>query len=851
MSRSRRNTLFAAALLFFVLPGLSHVRPGVAPVSAARSPALLVPPGDVGPPAPSSLPDDDDGIDLARRPPATAPRARWTELAPPARAEHAAIFDERHRRLVLFGGWLGGSAMRNDVWVLALEGRSRWERIEPEGAGPSARMGAAAVYDRHRDRMLVIGGRDAFGARSDVWELALAGRARWRELHPIGEPPPGRCHHTATLDPEHDRVIVFGGSVGELPDGLEDLWQLTLGRVAMWLPLSPAGARPVGRSSHVAVYAPDLHGILVYGGNARQMLSPWNWTWAGLTDTWFLTTRGTLAWTNLSTRLAGSPPTSATEGAVAAYDAVTGRMMMAGGRTWWHPCYPVDCGWGGAGTLCWLSMRDSAWVYPALTGAIPIGREHPVAAVDLVRRRFVVHGGESDYAGSTLSMSDTWAFPLDGPASWSRVLPDSAPPAFGGWGDGAQTCVYDAARRRLLRWTGTELWSCDVEGERRWTRLFPAGEAPPARHDHIVLLDPVQDRMIVHGGVNSLVPWPAAYLTDTWALPLHGPLAWSHLATSGPAPLLDGACAVYDPRRGSMFAFSGQPYGSRNSVWELPLGDSLVWSEYLHRVPGAGWPAPAAFSTAIYDSRRDQMVRFGGSVPGADDPYGVNDTWALVLSGPPAWEPINPMTSSPDVPRKRWNHAAVYDGANDRMLVFGGFDGGAFSAGPWDDVWSLDLAARTWSRLESDGGRFPRWERPTVAFDARRATVTVLEQGCAWVLDLGKGRGCGRDDPSSIVAMADAAPAAAAGLRLALHGVRPNPALREMLCEFTLPAAAPASLQLLDVAGRRVWSQDVGALGPGRHAVTIPAEGRRPAGVYLLALAQSGAKVTTKVVLLR
>src|SRR6185436_15271468 len=58
-------------------------------------------------------------------------------------------------------------------------------------------------------------------------------------------------------------------------------------------------------------------------------------------------------------------------------------------------------------------------------------------------------------------------------------------------------------------------------------------------------------------------------------------------------------------------------------------------------------------------------------------------------------------------------------------------------------------------------------------------------------------------------------------LVLALDGLRPNPAVGELAVAFTLPSPAAATLELLDVAGRRAVAADVGALGPGRHLLRL------------------------------
>jgi hypothetical protein len=88
-------------------------------------------------------------------------------------------------------------------------------------------------------------------------------------------------------------------------------------------------------------------------------------------------------------------------------------------------------------------------------------------------------------------------------------------------------------------------------------------------------------------------------------------------------------------------------------------------------------------------------------------------------------------------------------------------------------------------------------------------------------------------------------------LALALEGLRPNPAARELTASFTLPSAASATLELLDLAGRRVSEHRVGSLGPGRHALRL-GDGRQLApGVYWLRLTQGGRALTARGVVVR
>ena len=68
------------------------------------------------------------------------------------------------------------------------------------------------------------------------------------------------------------------------------------------------------------------------------------------------------------------------------------------------------------------------------------------------------------------------------------------------------------------------------------------------------------------------------------------------------------------------------------------------------------------------------------------------------------------------------------------------------------------------------------------------------------------------------------------------------------MVQFTLPDAAPATLELLDLAGRRLWSQDVGPYGGGTHVLHFYPERDGAPGMYLLRLGRDTASFTRKVI---
>jgi len=86
---------------------------------------------------------------------------------------------------------------------------------------------------------------------------------------------------------------------------------------------------------------------------------------------------------------------------------------------------------------------------------------------------------------------------------------------------------------------------------------------------------------------------------------------------------------------------------------------------------------------------------------------------------------------------------------------------------------------------------------------------------------------------------------------LALSSPSPNPARGAVAVWLSLPAARPATLTLLDVAGRAFEQHQVGELGPGRHRVAFDAAPRLPAGIYLIRLQRGAEARTGRVIVLR
>jgi hypothetical protein len=136
---------------------------------------------------------------------------------------------------------------------------------------------------------------------------------------------------------------------------------------------------------------------------------------------------------------------------------------------------------------------------------------------------------------------------------------------------------------------------------------------------------------------------------------------------------------------------------------------------------------------------------------------------------------------------------------------------------------------------------------PKAVWDSRRARTLVFQSDAVWALESEHARG----NPGGVAHDHDHALHTAIAPAFALRGARPNPVAGQASIEFTLPDAAPATLELLDIAGRRVWSQDVGALGGGAHRVQV-ASGRALApGLYVVRLSRGSVTQSCKLVRLQ
>lgn len=190
---------------------------------------------------------------------------QWTNLtsrqssAPPGRDRGMMAYDGVDGYVLLFGGEQPNrSAVLNDAWSFHA---GLWASIAPTRAGapiPTARMGAAMVYDAARNLTVLFGGVSSGAVVGDTWTYRAG---NWTDVSSqlLATPDP-RYAASATYDSEdHVPLLVDGYSHGSVKS---DAWAFT---GSTWTQLSASGGPP-GSFGGLLVDDPGDGYVLYFSG---------------------------------------------------------------------------------------------------------------------------------------------------------------------------------------------------------------------------------------------------------------------------------------------------------------------------------------------------------------------------------------------------------------------------------------------------------------------------------------------------------------------------------------------------------------------------------------------------------
>ncbi len=588
------------------------------------------------------------GVSSVMRSVNAAPEAGWALLnPPPGRSAGGVAWDRSRGQMYVLGG--RGGATHADLWVYSAA-RNVWTPLHPTGAAVPRLSAHSAVWDPEGDQLLIFGG---FGSdRTDgLWAYHPADN-RLERLTPGGLTPPGRGYHSAVWTGH--AMLVFGG-VGGRFDLFDDLWSYDP-RANAWTEMQMDEPRPTARFYQSAAWDPVDERLLVFGGFDIA---------TGLLEDFWSYSPAEQSWTQLfpSDRW---PPSRLS--ASMTWDSARQQLLLYGG------------GCGGC-------YRDDLWIYQPATDTwqlqpMPQGRPRARGGQGAVwdedgQRMLVFAGGES--------LNDLWSYRPEN-NSWTRLTPTVAMlPALGG----AQS-VWDARHGQMVIFAG-DPGTADpgppdvVRGYRPasngWDEVTTSG-GPRLRTGHTVVWDDELEQALVYGGRRD----DGTVSDELWSYQPAGN-RWTRLAdgSSGP-PARAFHSAAWDPRARQLWIFGGlgTSGAALDDLWSYRLA-SGTWE----RVSAAPGPKARARHTAVWDTVAGEMLVYGGY---RDQEGYTSEVWSYRPEDG-RWTLREPNGPAP-VGRSR--HAAAWDAANRRMLIFGGFVGGVDYLG---DLWAYEPARNAWTQL--------------------------------------------------------------------------------------------------------------------------------------------------------
>ncbi|XP_061372089.1 serine/threonine-protein phosphatase BSL1 isoform X1 [Gastrolobium bilobum] len=200
---------------------------------------------------------------------------KWTSIKPAGeppspRAAHAAA---AVGTMVVFQGGIGPAGhSTDDLYVLDLTNdKYKWHRVVVQGQGPGPRYGH--VMDLVAQRYLVtVSGNDGKRVVSDAWALDTAQKPYvWQRLNPEGDRPSARMYATASA--RSDGMFLLCGGRDSTGTPLADAYGLLMHRNGQWEWTLAPGVSPAPRYQHAAVFVgARLHvtGGVLRGGRAVE-----------------------------------------------------------------------------------------------------------------------------------------------------------------------------------------------------------------------------------------------------------------------------------------------------------------------------------------------------------------------------------------------------------------------------------------------------------------------------------------------------------------------------------------------------------------------------------------------------
>jgi hypothetical protein len=486
--------------------------------------------------------------------------------------------------VVLFGGIGGSGGLLSDTWYFST---NVWGQVS--GPAPSARSGAALLWDPLDGYILLFGGKTSSALSQQTWKLAgtsMAGLV-WASITPTctaSNCPPAEANGGITYDFNDGYVVLFeNGDPTCAISSCWSLWSYTF--TSGWSKLGAATCLPSCTwpltSAPIAYTGPGRYVVLFGGWSQNASLEARIFGWGN--GKWV----ADVIANPTPSELAPPPMTGASMG----YDPSLAAVILVGG------CWGPTCSVGTGASFGTWAFQSGSWHF-------------------------------SPFPSSSVFAPDRVAY-----ASIAFLQPTGPMLLFGG-------VSYAGLTLSSVTWTlsGSSISSL------AWAQ-YSSGQ-PSARWGAAMASDSSDSYLVLFGGCSTApiltnVSICTSLLGDTWTW--NG--AWTNLGvlSKGP-PARFGSSVTSGPAGWGLVLADG--YGAHGPIsdeWEFVGGS---WSKFTSSPAfSARWGA-----SMTYETVESSFVLFGGfELNASGGPVALNDTWTQVPSLTAAWtlEPIRTFTSPP------------------------------------------------------------------------------------------------------------------------------------------------------------------------------------------------------------
>jgi hypothetical protein len=275
----------------------------------------------------------------------------------------------------------------------------QWIQNFPDSS-PSPRIVHAMTYDTFNQRVILFGGRDASGFKTDTW-IYNPMDSTWEERFPTGSPSVLNCPLTPSsnlmvYDTFNQRVVHFGlleetcsEAVTRVYDVADNSWSVLM-----------TGDSPQPRRLAAMVYVLDTLQVILFGGETEAGLNNETWAFDLLTDTW--------------QEITPSVSPSPRGGHKMVYDSFNDTVTLFGGET-------ED---GTRNNETWLyDVFDNTWNQSS-SSVSPSARSKHDMVYDTVNRLVLLFGGFT--TGSAFPNNETWVYDYT-TDDWIQLQPAPSP----------------------------------------------------------------------------------------------------------------------------------------------------------------------------------------------------------------------------------------------------------------------------------------------------------------------------------------------------------------------------------------------------------------------------------------